>query len=154
MSYEIERKYLLKKVPSNVKWNFIYEIKQYYVSDYRIRIQTNTETGETKWYYNQKTATDDPMVYKEVDREITYDDFWKYISNRESKIIHKTRYVKYFGDDGLKVEVDDFQEMKLVIAEVEIPSVDFQFELPKYIKNDLILEVTRYAEFKNRRLAI
>jgi CYTH domain-containing protein len=62
--------------------------------------------------------------------------------------------VKYFGDDGLKVEVDDFSSMKLVIAEVEIPSVDFQFELPKYIKDNLILEVTRYVEFKNRRLAV
>ena len=154
MGLEIERKYLLKKVPSSIKWDFIYEIKQYYVSDYRVRIQTNIETAETKWYYNQKTATDDPMVYKEVEREISYEDFWRYISNRDSKIIQKTRYVKYFGDDGLKVEVDDFSGMKLVVAEVEIPSVDFQFELPKYVKDNLILEVTRYAEFKNRRLAV
>lgn len=154
MGLEIERKYLLKKVPSNIRWDVIYDIKQYYVSDYRIRIQTNTESGETKWYYNQKTATDDPMVYKEVEREITYEDFWRYISNRDSKIIQKTRYVKYFGDDGLKAEVDDFVGMKLVIAEVEIPSVDYQFDLPKLIKDNLILEVTRYVEFKNRRLAV
>jgi|694.fasta_scaffold37314_8 CYTH domain-containing protein len=154
MVYEIERKFLLKKVPINIDWDFIYDIKEYYVSDYRIRIQTNKKTDEIKWYYTQKTATDDPMVYKENEKEITYDDFWKYISNRESKINNKTRYVKYFGDDELKVEVDDFNGMKLVVAEVEIPSVDFQFELPKYIKDNLILEVTRYAEFKNKRLAV
>ena len=154
MGLEIERKYLLKRVPTSIKWDSIFEIKQYYVSDYRIRIRTNTMTDETKWFYTHKTATDDPMVYREIEKEITYEEFWKYISNRDSKIIQKTRYVKYFGDDGLKVEVDDFSGMKLVMAEVEIPSVDFQFELPKYIKDNLILEVTRYAEFKNRRLAV
>ena len=134
MIYEIERKFLLKKVPINIDWDFIFEIKQYYVSDYRIRIQTNKKTDEIKWYYTQKTATDDPMVYKENEKEISYDDFWKYISNRESKIIHKTRYVKYFGDDGLKVEVDDFNGMKLVVAEVEIPSVVFNLNYLNTLK--------------------
>lgn len=154
MAYEIERKFLLKKVPTNIDWDFIYEIKQYYVSDYRIRIQTNIKTDEIKWVYTQKTATDDPMVYREIEREITYDDFWKYISNRDSKIVQKTRYVKYFGDDNLKVEVDDFNGMKLVVAEVEIPSVDYHLILPKFVYDNLLIEVTRYNEFKNKRLAV
>lgn len=154
MSYEIERKFLLKKVPILNDWDFIYDIKQYYVNDYRIRIQTNTITNEIKWFYTKKTATDDPMVYREYEEEISYNDFWGYIHNRESSIVSKRRYVKYFGDDNLKVEVDDFNGMKLVVAEVEIPSVNYQLVLPEYIHDNLLIEVTRYNEFKNKRLAI
>lgn len=153
MGFEIERKFLLKKVPTSVSWDFIYDIKQYYISDYRIRIQTNRDTNEIKWFYTKKTATDDPMVYQEIEKEINYDEFWGYIHNRESKIISKTRYVKYFGYENLKVEVDDFNGMKLVVAEIEIPSVDYRLIIPNYIHENLLIEVTRYNEFKNKRLA-
>jgi adenylate cyclase len=154
MVFEIERKFLLRKIPINIDWDFIYSIKQYYISDYRMRIQTNTKNGEIKWFYTKKTATDNHMVYNEIEREVTYDEFWKYISNRESKIVQKTRYVKYFGDDKLKVEVDDFIGMKLVVAEVELPSVDYNLLLPDFIIHNMLIEVTNYKEFKNKELAI
>lgn len=135
-------------------WDSIFKIKQYYINDYRIRVLTNTKTKDIKWFFTQKTATDDPMVYKEYEREISYNEFWSYISNRHSNIVQKTRYVKYFGDDNLKVEVDDFYNLKLVIAEVEIPSVDYVLKLPDFIVENMLIEVTNYNEFRNKRLAI
>lgn len=67
-----------------------------------------------------------------------------------SRIITKTRYLILSGE-GLIWEVDEFHgdDDGLVIAEIEIPSKDYEIELPDWIDE----EVTGNPRYYNKMLA-
>ena len=93
----------------------------------------------------------EPGVYEEHEiglNEGAFNDLKRYSKKR----IAKYRYI-YKINKKLKWEVDIFQDMKLVIAEIEIPTKDFKFKIPEYIKEKIIMEVTEFEQFTNFNLA-
>lgn len=54
---------------------------------------------------------------------------------------------------GLSWEIHNFQFFNLIIADVQIPSQDYQLELPEEIKEVVIMEVTGLDNFNNCNLA-
>jgi CYTH domain-containing protein len=155
MALEIERRFLLKHVP-DIKYDKELLIVQYYMKDgYRLRSQSDYNTDKTIYYKTFKKATDNPMVDEEMDVEISVKEFNKlYKPKKVLRSIVKDRNVKFLDKDGLKFEIDNFQDgLAVVIAEIEIPTIDYDLVLPDYIQKVLLLEVTEYRQFKNYNLA-
>jgi adenylate cyclase len=63
-------------------------------------------------------------------------------------LIDKTRY--YVPHDGMVWEIDEFRDPRpgLIVAEIEIPTVDFHFERPNWVGE----EVTGNAAFYNQNM--
>jgi CYTH domain-containing protein len=160
MPLEIERKYLLRDIPNRAPDQRL-EIKQYYCEDkkrkrnFRLRETIFwTDGGATKniLYFETTKQRISAGIYEEHEISLNkgaFDDMMKYA---KSKII-KTRYI-YKINKKLKWEVDVFSDMRLVVAEIEIPKMDYKFSIPKYIKDVLLMEVTEFEQFTNKNLAI
>ena len=73
--------------------------------------------------------------------------------------LRKIRHVKKCKDNpGLKWEIDDFschnsEEVSLVIAEIEVPSMAYDLKIPGWLKSFVLIEITGQKEFANFNLA-
>lgn len=157
MNLEIERKYLLKDMP-RVKPDDFMEIEQFYCENkrhktkYRLRIIN-------RWVGNKKETTYVQTIKRKIENGVyeeheiglnkgAFDDLFRYAKTRLSK----WRYI-YKINKTLKWEVDIYRDMKLVIAEIELPKKNHKFKIPDYIKNKIIMEVTEFDEFTNFNLS-
>jgi CYTH domain-containing protein len=143
---EIERRFIMRNVPA-VAANEVYRIFQKYAADgwrYRARISGDV----TQYYKTRKTAVSNG-VNEEEEHEIDVHTFHN--CGPVKKGIHKTRHV--YAHNGLKYEVDEFHHISLVIMEVELDAIDQQFELPDFIADMIICEVTGIKELSNSMLA-
>ena len=60
-----------------------------------------------------------------------------------------------YKDGNLKWEIDEFSnDYKLIIAEIEIPTKDYEVVLPDYVKDLVLIEVTGMKPFSNRSLSL
>ena len=52
-------------------------------------------------------------------------------------------------------EIDEFlgDNLGLIVAEIEIPSMDYDVQIPKFISDKLLMEVTGMKQFGNRNLS-
>ncbi len=165
--FEIERKFLLKSFPSSWKYEMIpdhiYSIVQYYYIDEsgigkRVRVQedeTNYQGKEGEVRPCKFIVTEKKYVSKgkneEYEHEINEDEFLE-LKKISVKKIQKARYV-FKVDSGLKWEVDEYRNMSLITAEIEIPSLKHKIVIPDFIKDVLIEEVTGRKCFNNYALA-
>jgi CYTH domain-containing protein len=74
---------------------------------------------------------------------------WRLTKDRR---LHKRRYSIRESDD-LVWEVDEFLDRELVLAEIELPTVNTSFELPPWLQDVLDREVTDDAAYSNARLS-
>jgi CYTH domain-containing protein len=83
----------------------------------------------------------------ETDADL-FESLWPLTEGRRvTKRRHKVR-------EGDRVwEVDEFLDRDLVLAEVELPSVDATVELPDWLRPHVVREVTSESEYKNENLA-
>lgn len=160
MKLEIERKFLLKAMPSKSP-DDTFVIDQYYFKNKegvweRARTYHSDKSGDT-YIHTIKTSVS-KSVNIEDEKEITkkeYEDFKSKCQSGkyESRYIQKTRHV--YKDGDLKWEVDKFGSgYTLIIAEIEIPKKNFKITFPEYISDVLLLEVTGIKQFSNRSLSI
>ncbi len=151
MALEIEHKFLLKRLP-NLNYSERIDIYQLYLKDgSRIRSSHFIDYEKTIIIYHLTKKTKlGPGIYEENERGITSEEFKKF-SKSALSFIHKSRYI--FPVKKLKWEIDVYSDMNLVIAEIEIPKVDFKYKIPKEIKSEIILDVTKFPEFTNKSLS-
>ena len=159
MNIEIERKYLLRSLP-DLKWDEIYIVDQFYRKTKNIWIRyrklESKINGDIKY---QKTIkkTISKGISSEDESYVTLLEFNKFISlcyntKSDSKKISKIRHIYKFGE--LKWEIDIFLNgTSLIIAEIEIPTLDYKVIPPDYIKDNLISDITNIKEFSNRSMA-
>jgi CYTH domain-containing protein len=50
-------------------------------------------------------------------------------------------------------EIDEFLDRELVLAEIELPAVDSPVELPAWLREHVVREVTAEPDYVNRALA-
>lgn len=163
INIETERRFLLKRLP-NIKWDDELSIHQIYLSengaDNVVRIRKTQRDLPTNIEYTQTTKTRiSNMSSEEKEIKITRDDYVT-LSVKEKRSIRKTRFIKNV-DDGLKWEVDLLGTrsdivgygLKLVIAEIELPTETYELNIPDWIKEVLIMEVTGINQFSNSNLA-
>jgi CYTH domain-containing protein len=134
---EIERKYLLKRLP-NLRYFKVLEITQYYLNS----------NGKSKFYITRKNKIR-MGVYEEDEKNISEKEF-KRLSKNADSVMSKTRYV--YKMRSLKWEIDVYG-IKMVTAEIELPREDFTFKMPVAIKRELIMDVTEFPQFTSRRLS-
>ena len=148
---EIERKYLLKRLPTQIKWDLIINIKQYYLPD-KTRIRESFTNGEYTYVKCNKTLlSKNPRVYDEVEILLAKDKFIALLKKAKRGLM-KTRFIKKV-QGKLKWEVDVYEDLDLVVAELEIPSRKFKIKIPRFISDVLIMDVTKFSEFTNRSLS-
>ena len=156
---EIERKFLLKSLPDIQPVDKI-KITQYYYKNpegvWERARQMDSRVKGKKFVHTVKTRISD-MSNDELEKELSRTEFFAFRRRcikypGSSKKLKKTRYVYVDGD--LKWEVDFFTEAAtMVVAEVEIPSEDYDLKIPDFITKKMLLEVTTMKQFGNRSLA-
>lgn len=157
---EIERKFLLKAMPDVLPTEVV-KIDQFYFKNKegvweRVR-QWNSSLYGKKWVHTIKTKISD-FSNEEVEKDITkleYEEFKKECRENKSnsRYIKKDRYI--YPDGNLYWEVDIFKDKcHIIIAEIEIPSEDYDLDIPEFISKKTLLEVSGQKQFSNRSLSI
>ena len=148
---EIERRFLLKRMPE-LSCEYSNLITQFYVKENGEGVRYRGELIDGKRVYTRtiKKDIENSFAREEIEEETTQEEFIKHISNSD-KIITKLRGV--YDDGDVKWEIDQFKFFSLIIAEVEMPSEDYDLKIPKEISNVMIMEVTGMKEFNNFSLA-
>ena len=158
---EIERKFLLKSLPPNITPKDSILIEQLYTKNNgiweRVRSWQSTKTGKKKWIHTIK-ANMGKGINMEDEKLITEKEFNDFRSNCfkagvESRQINKVRHI--YPDGKLYWEVDEFKSgYSLIVAEIEIPQKDYKVNIPTYISDLILLEVTGLKQFSNRNLSL
>jgi CYTH domain-containing protein len=157
---EIERKYLLKAMPKKAPDEKI-TIDQWYWKNKnniweRARTYHSDVNGDT-WIHTIKRSIG-KGISMEDEKSLTLEEYQKFVNqclekNSESRYISKERWI--YKEGNLKWEVDKFDSgYHLIVAEIEIPTKDFKFKMPSYIKPLLLMEVTSKKKFSNRNLSL
>ena len=163
MNKEIERKYAIDKLPSEIKITKINNIEQAFIySDgntiVRIRKNTNMKENTIEYIYTVKTTGD--IQYKnnsnigqkyEIEKNISCAEYEKLIQKKISNIINKTRVVMPI-ENNLKVEIDIYHDYLegFLTAEIEFPNEE---EANKFNKPNWLGKELGYKELSNRKLA-
>ena len=159
---EIERKFILKSLPK-IEPNDSIRIEQLYLKRgviwERLRSWESTKTGKKKWIHTIKTSMG-KGVNLEDEHLVTEEEFKQFKRecldpSSESKMIFKTRHIYPNPNSKLYWEVDEFHnDYKLIVAEIEIPQKNFKIDIPKWISDLILLEVTGLKQFSNRSLSL
>jgi CYTH domain-containing protein len=157
MNIEIERKFLLKAIPSKAPSETIQILQWYLKNSDGIWERARSCYSEVKGFYFVHTIKKNiaPGINEEDEKLITSDEFNQFVErckSSQSKYISKERLV--YPDGDLKWEVDVFNNgHHLIVAEIEIPSIDYDVQIPKFISDKLLMEVTGMKQFGNRNLS-
>jgi CYTH domain-containing protein len=160
MKIEIERKFLLKSLPKKTPDQSV-DIDQFYLktpSGIWERARTWFSSNGDRKYIHTIKKNISKGVNIEDEYLMTEEDFLKFKEkcfklNTESKHIKKIRHI--YKDDNLFWEIDEFKSnYKLIIAEVEIPKKNYKLNIPNFIEELVLLEVTGIKQFNNKTLSI
>ncbi len=149
---EIERKYLLMRMPSLPEGAVRTDIAQGYLPGTRLqeRVRRVRRRGEPARYYRTVklgSGIRRVEVEEEAD-EATFRRLWPLTKGRR---VRKLRYRVADGD--LTWEIDRFRDRRLVLAEIELPSEDHEVALPDWLRDHVVRDVTGEDEFVNVNLA-
>ncbi|MCA9291300.1 MAG: hypothetical protein KDA25_09230 [Phycisphaerales bacterium] len=92
------------------------------------------------------------LVREETEREIdatTFERLWAFTAGRR---LSKTRHVVAHGD--LKWEVDVFDDVDLVLVDVELPRADAPAPVPPWLEGWIEREVTDDPRYRNFAIAL
>lgn len=147
MNIEIERKFLVKKLPSKFENSIL--INQYYLSNNNEMVQRlrifNNETAIIS--FKEKTQS---ISKYEFEYAIPLEDANKMVNIINVPFINKRRHIIHLN--GVKWEVDEFLDINkgLIIAEVELDSEDQTIVIPNWVDD----EVTYDKKYYNYNLAL
>ncbi len=148
---EIERKYLLRKLPVEVRQAPVAEIEQGYLPGEKLVERLRRIRTASGVQYVRTVKSGAGLVRSELEEPCTYDVFkamWPLTKGRRLK---KRRY--RVADAGHVWEVDEFRDRKLVLAEIELTSANDVVELPDWLERVTVREVTGEPEYVNANLA-
>lgn len=152
MQIEIERKYLLRALPKMPRASAVLDIEQGYLPGERLIERLRREQhadGVVKYYRTIKLGSGIQRieVEDETDRH-TFEHLWLLTEGRR---LTKRRYLVANGEDVW--EIDEFTDRDLVLAELELERADARIDMPKWLKDVLVREVTDEKAYTNRSLA-
>jgi CHAD domain-containing protein/CYTH domain-containing protein len=150
---EIERKYLLKRMPAirSLEGVELLEIDQGYIPGDRLAERVRrTRRGDVVTYY-RTVKLGKGISRTEVEEETTERIFRRLWPLTRGKRVRKRRY--RIEDGGFTWEVDRFRDRRLVLCEVELPTEDTHAEPPRWLRREIVRDVTGEDEFANINLA-
>lgn len=149
---EIERKYLLSALPRMPRVTGVLEIEQGYLPGEKLVERLRREQhagGGVKYYRTVKlgSGVERIEIEDETDRR-TFEHLWQLTGGRR---LTKRRHLVPHGDDLW--EIDEFTDRDLVLAELEIDHPDERIDMPAWLRDVLVREVTDDRAYTNRSLA-
>lgn len=148
MQTEIERKFLTTSSLFKEQAVRVMNIQQGYIG--------TTSKGEARVSIRDEKAwviikSNDRLSRLEYEIPIPKKDAEELLARTCGRIIHKTRYIIPAQSDMLKWEVDEFhgEDEGLIIAEIELPTEDTQFDKPQWLGE----EVTDNSIYYNSSLS-
>ena len=153
---EIERKFLINKLPEELSTFEYAEIEQCYIDlgedgEPEKRIRRLTKNGDTLYFYTEKGEGD--LCREEEEYEIPAYSYGNLRELTVSEVIRKTRYYIPLGD-SLTAELDVYGGSLegLITAEVEFEALEDseRFSVPDWFGE----EITRDKKYKNKNLAL
>jgi CHAD domain-containing protein/CYTH domain-containing protein len=149
---EIERKFLLRGMPALPEGAVRTEIVQGYLPGAHLqeRVRRVRRHGEPPKYYRTVklgAGISRTEIEEEAD-EATFRRLWSLTRGRR---IRKLRFK--VPDGALTWEIDRFAGRRLVLAEIELPSEDFQVQIPEWLLDHIERDVTGEDEYVNINLA-
>ena len=149
---EIERKYLLARLPELPNDASMVEIEQGYIPGDRVeeRLRRVQMAGDEKRYV-RTFKSGKGLARTEFEDAVSktfFNRMWPLTKGRRLK---KRRYT--VPDDTHSWEVDQFLDRDLVLAEVELQSADDEVELPSWLGSVVVRDVTGESEYSNASLA-
>jgi CYTH domain-containing protein len=140
--------------PTDLNYSNPLEITQHYLPNdsdgFTVRIRKCTDNGVTTHYITKKRGLTN-MSCTEIENEITVVEFNKYAESAV-KSVSKIRY--RYKHEELTWEVDVFLGLRLIFAEVEVPSLDYVFDIPKTFSEVILMDVTGIPAFYNSSIAL
>lgn len=152
---EIEKKFLVKKVPDNLESYDVYQLEQGYLCSYpTVRIRKCNEdyflTYKSKG--TSRKGSKDIIVNNEVELELNENSYETLKSKIDGNLVIKDRYVIPLQDD-LVAEMDIFrghlEGLKMVEVEFDNEDQAINFQPPEWFGND----VSDDYRFRNVNLA-
>lgn len=147
MSQEIERKFLVKDSSYKDMAVSSSRIIQGYICSERGRT-VRVRIRDNKGFLTIKGASaDNGLSRYEWEHEITVDEARELMKLCQPGMIDKTRYLVKFGKHIF--EVDEFygENEGLVVAEVELATVDEKHEVPPFLGEEVTGQVKYYNSF-------
>ena len=147
---EIERKYLLERLPDTASAAPSVEITQGYLPGTKIleRIRRVSQAGKASFVRTIKLGKGVSRI--EIEEPMTeqlFDSLWPLTEGRR---IHKRRFL--VPDGNLVWEIDEFLDQHLVLGEIELPD-ERHPTIPEWLASHVTREVTDEPAFTNARLA-
>lgn len=143
MHTEIERKFLVTNSLFMEQAVRIMNIRQGYIGtpgkgEARVSIR-----DEKAWVI---IKSNDRLSRLEYEIPISKKDAEELLARTCGRIIHKTRYIIPAQSDMLKWEVDEFhgEDEGLIVAEIELPTEDTQFDKPQWLGEEVTQDTTYY----------
>lgn len=150
MGKEIEKKFLLRRLPTGIT-NGVKILQGYLsVGDPEVRVRVKGD----QFFLTRKSG--EGFVRSEEEYAISKEIFQILWSLTVNARIEKTRY-EINGADGLLWEIDEFDAAsgeKLFLTEVELPDVSIVLEIPPEIARVIEKDITTDEMYKNKNLAI
>lgn len=163
---EIERRFLLAKMPNLSRQK---EVKKYYILQTYIQTENHNQVYRLRWELEKKAGQESKVlcyrttkeevshgITKECEVVISINEYFEEIrgAKKNNKIIgnvSKNR-TKVKTEQGFW-EIDEFEELSLIIAEIELDKLDDLKKLPYFIEKNKIMEITGIREFSNYSLS-
>ena len=148
---EIERKYLLRRMPRLPEGAVRTDIAQGYLPGDRLneRVRRVRRGGEVRFYRTVKMGSGlSRMEVEEETTEAVFRHLWRLTRGRR---VRKLRF--RVDEGGLTWEIDRFRGRRLALAEVELPSEDAEAPIPEWLAPYVEREVTGEREYLNLNLA-
>lgn len=145
---EIERRFIMRGKPAEAPHEE-YDIFQKYARDgWRYRRQA---AGDNVQYFKTRKTAISTGANHEEEYEISGHAFHN-DCGEVTKGIAKTRMV--YNHAGHRFEVDHFHHLQLVIMEVELDDIAQPVDMPLFLRDLVIYEITGIKEFSNSSLAL
>ncbi len=157
---EIERTYLLAGLPPLPERAVAVRIEQGYLPEADAGAGGDVIEGRLrravgrggKAVCTHTVKTGQGLVRREVEREVSAEEFEALWPRTAGRRLSKTRYLVAEGD--LVWEIDDFDELNVVLADIELPSPDTEFAIPDWLTPHIVRDVTEEPAYRNSNLAL
>lgn len=148
---EVERKYLLTQVPPAMPGARPQRLDQGYLPGTRLieRVRRVREGRRARYFRTIKGGKG--LARIEVEEECRRAVFFTLWPLTEGRRVFKTRHL--VEHEGREWAIDEFTDRDLVLAEIELPSVETEVALPEWLAPYVVREVTEERGFVNAVLA-
>ncbi len=148
---EIERRYLLDELPDLPAGARTYRLEQGYFGDEPGRVRRSVAPDGTVTY-THTVKTGRGLVRRETEREISPDEFETLWPRTAGRRLAKTRSCIDVG--SLVWEIDVYDAIELVLAEVELPSPRTAVIIPPWLAAHVVRDVTDEPDYQNYEIAL